>query len=357
MRFIPVNYLRSGQKVASDLALSKDRVMLRKGVVLNTSIIHKIASLGFQGVYIEDELSEGIVIEEVISHDLKVKTKKEIESLFTSVEHNRSSNVKKKISSIRPLVEDIVDEISHNRNIMINAIDLRTFDDYTYSHSLNVTVISAVIGTALNMSRSALNELAMGAIIHDVGKMFISKDILNKSGKLTPEEFEVIKKHSELGYKYLCDYFDISENSRIASLQHHEKYDGSGYPNGISGEEIHKYSRIVCLADVYDALMSDRPYRKAMPPSEVIEYIMGGYNTMFDPEVVSALTRKIAPYPVGTCIRLSTGEIGIVVQNNEWASLRPVVKLIVKGKPTDRYIDLSNDREALNITVQEVINN
>jgi hypothetical protein len=102
--------------------------------------------------------------------------------------------------------------------------------------------------------------------------------------------------------------------------------------------------------------MSDRPYRKAMPPSEVLEYIMSGYNTMFDPEIVTALMKKIAPYPVGTCLKLSTGEIGIVVQNNEETSLRPVVKLIVEGKPTDNYIDLSNDRDALNITVKEVIN-
>ncbi len=356
MRFVPVNYLRSGQRVGSDLILTQNMVLLRRGVVLNASIIHKVSSLGFQGIYIDDELSEGIDVEEVISHDLKVKTKKEIESLFTSVKHNRPSTAKRHVSSIRALVENIVDEISHNRNVMINVIDLRTFDDYTYSHSLNVAVISAVIGTALKMNRAAVNELAMGALIHDVGKMFIGRDTLNKPDRLTHEEFEQIKKHSELGYKYLCDYFDISESSKIVSLQHHEKYDGTGYPSGISGEGIHKYSRIVCLADVYDALMSDRPYRKAMPPSEVIEYIMSGYNTMFDPEAVTALTRKIAPYPVGTCLMLSTGQIGIVVQNNESTSLRPVVKLIVKGKPTNRFIDLSNDREALNITVKEVIN-
>lgn len=356
MRFVPVNFLRSGQKVASDLVLSKNRVLLRRGVVLNTSIIHKVSSLGFQGIYIDDELSEGINVEEVISHDLKVKTKKEVESLFTHIERNRQTNVKKQVKEIKPLIENIVDEISHNRNVMINVIDLRTFDDYTYSHSLNVAVISAVMGTALKMNKAEVNELAMGALIHDVGKMFVDRSILNKPGKLTPEEFEQIKKHSELGFKYLCDYFDISENSKIASLQHHEKFNGTGYPSGISGEDIHRYSRIVCIADVYDALMSDRPYRKAMQPSEVIEYIMSGYNTMFDPEIVTALTRKIAPYPVGTCLRLSTGEIGIVVRNNESTSLRPVVKLIEKGKPTENYIDLSSDRNALNITVNEVIN-
>jgi HD-GYP domain-containing protein (c-di-GMP phosphodiesterase class II) len=356
MRFVPVNFLRSGQKVASDLVLSRNRVLLRSGVVLNAALIRKVSYMGIQGIYIDDELSEGINIEEVISHDLKIKTKKEVESLFTKIENDQESGIKEQLNAIKPLIEDIVNEISRNRHVMINVIDLRTFDDYTYSHSLNVAVISAVVGTALKMSKTDVNELAMAGLIHDVRKMFVNRDILNKPGKLTPEEFDHMKKHSELGFQYLSGHFDISANSKIAALQHHEKINGTGYPNNLAGEEIHKYSRIVCVADVYDALMSDRPYRKAMHPSEVIEYIMGGYNTMFDPDIVTALTRKIAPYPVGTCLKLSTGDIGIVVKNNEETSLRPVIKLIVDGKPTENYVDLANDRSALNITVKEIVN-
>lgn len=356
MRFVPISHVRTGQKLASDLTISRNRVLLRKGVVLKPSLLRKIANLGFQGVYVDDELSQGIDIEEVISHDLKLSTKKELESLFTSIERNNKSSAKKQIKSLQPLINSIVSEISHNRHVMINVIDLRTYDDYTYSHSLNVSVISAVIGTALGMSREAVSELAMGALIHDVGKMFVDKKILNKPERLTTKEFEEMKKHSELGFEYLCGHFDISENSKITALQHHEKYDGSGYPNELSGEDIHKYSRIVCVADVYDALMSDRPYRKAMLPSDVMEYMMGGYNTMFDPEIVSALTKKVAPYPVGTCLLLSTGQLGIVIENNESASLRPVVKLVENGKPTDQYIDLSNDHSALSITVKEIVN-
>ncbi len=356
MRFVPLSHIKPGQKLASDLVISKNRVLLRKGAVLKSSLIKKISLLGFQGVYIDDELSRGIDIEEMISHDLKISTKKEIESLFVSIQNNSESNVRRQIKSLKPLIHSIVSEITQNRHVMINVIDLRTYDDYTYSHSLNVSVISAVIGTALGMSKETVNELAMGALIHDVGKMFVDRAILNKPDKLTPEEFELMKQHSELGFQYLCKHFDISENSKITALQHHEKFNGSGYPLGLSGSDIHQFSRIVCVADVYDALMSDRPYRKAMLPADVMEYIMSGYSTMFDPEIVNALTMKVAPYPIGTLLILSTGQTGIVVENNESAGLRPMVKLIENGKPTDRFIDLSNDRSALNVTVKGIVN-
>jgi HD-GYP domain-containing protein (c-di-GMP phosphodiesterase class II) len=319
-------------------------------------LIQKITRLGYQGLYIEDELSEGLEITDVIRHDLRVKTRDELQMLFYNVENNITSNVKRHIRNVKSMAKNIVDEILCNRHAMINLIDLRTYDDYTYSHSLNVTVLSIVLGAALGLGKDTICELAIGALIHDTGKMFIQKEILNKPGQLTDGEFEEIKKHSELGYRYLCDNPDIPESSKIATLHHHEQYDGNGYPNGLTGEEIHLFGRIIAVADVYDALTSDRPYRKAMLPSDAIEYIMGGYGTLFDPDSVRALTQKVAPYPIGTCVRLSTGETGIVVKNYEDTSLRPMVKLIVDSKPSNRYINLSSDRSALNITVKEIIN-
>lgn len=356
MRFIPITYVQPGQRLAADLTASKNKILVRRGVVLSAPLIRKVGTLGFQGVYIDDDLSEGLEIIDVVSHDLKMKTKNEVEALFTSVETNFVSNAVMKMSSIKGLVQNIVDEIFHNRRVMLNVIDLRAYDDYTYSHSLNVAVLSIIVGITLGMSKDSLNELAMGALLHDIGKMFVDKDILNKPTKLTPEEFEHMKKHSELGYDYLKSHFDISQNSRIAALQHHEHYNGEGYPSKISGQDIHLFGRIVCLVDVYDALTSDRPYRKAMLPSDAMEYIMSGFNTLFDPEIVRALTRKVAPYPVGTILRLSTGELCIVTENHEGTGLRPVVRIVEDNKPTDRVIDLANDRSALNITVKEIVN-
>jgi len=356
MRYIATNNLREGHVLAMDLVFSRDTVLLRKGKTLTSSLIQKIALLGYQGLYIEDELSAGIEIDDVINPDLRIKTRSELELMFHNVEFNVTSSVKDNIRSIQSLAKEIVDEILHNRETMINIIDLRNYDDYTYSHSLNVTVLSVVMGTAMGLSRDMIYELAVGALIHDTGKMFIPKDILHKPGRLTPEEYEEIKKHSELGYRYLLNNYDLPEGSMTATLHHHEQYNGGGYPSGLKGEEIHLFGRIISAADVYDALTSDRPYREAMLPSDAIEYIMAGYNTMFDPEIVMAITQKVAPYPIGTCVRLSTGQIGIVVKNYETTSLRPMIRLIEDNRPTDKCIDLTNDRSTLNITVQEIIN-
>ena len=356
MRYVPTTHLKPGYILATNLIFSHGLILLRKGKTLTPSLIRKISFLGYQGLYIEDELSKGLEISDVISSDLRARTRSELQRLFYNVENNITSNVKKHISKVRLLAKDIVDEILNNHHAVINIIDLRTFDDYTYCHSLNVTVLSVVLATALGLDKGTVYELAIGALIHDTGKMFVEKNILNKPGKLTSEEFEAIKKHSVLGYQYLCGNPNIPKDSRLAILHHHEQYNGNGYPDGLSNENIHLFGRIISVADVYDALTSDRPYRKAMLPSDAIEYIMAGYNTMFDPTVVKTLTKKVAPYPVGTCIRLSTGETGIVVKNYESTSMRPMVKLFVDNKPSDKYIDLAHDRSTFNITVKEIIN-
>ncbi len=356
MRYIATAHLKPGHQLATDLVLSKGLILLRKGKSLTPSHIRKISLLGYQGLYIEDELSEGLEINDVISGDLRVRTQNELQRLFHNVEKNITSSVQKHICQVRLLAKDIVDEILSNDHAMINIIDLRTFDDYTYSHSLNVTVLSVVMATAMRLSRETITELAIGALVHDTGKMFVNKKILNKPDRLTDEEFEEIKNHSMLGYQYISGNPNIPETAKLAILHHHEQYNGNGYPSGLEGEEIHLFGRIISVADVYDALTSDRPYRRAMLPSDAIEYIMGGYGTMFDPTVVKVLTKKVAPYPIGTCVKLSTGETGIVIKNYESTSMRPMVKLIVDNMPSDKCIDLTNDRSALNITVREIIN-
>ena len=356
MRYVPVKHLRSGHKLASDLVLSRNRVLLRKGRMLTDSLIKKIASLGYQGLYIDDDLSKGLHVNDIISTELKMTMKNELQALLDNTSVNRPNSLRLRMKTIDKLLQYTIDEILHSKQIMVNMIDLRTYDDYTYSHSLNVAILSVVVGATLGFNKKELHPLAVGALLHDTGKMFIDKDILNKPARLTPDEFDEIKKHSERGYSYLCDYLDIPDESKRTALQHHEQFNGKGYPYALSGEQIHTFGRIVGVVDVFDALTADRPYRKAMLPSDALEYIMGGYNTMFDPSVVSALTKKIAPYPVGTCIRLSTDEIGIVVKNHENASLRPVIKLIKDDKPTDKYIDLAHDRAALNVTIKEIVN-
>jgi HD-GYP domain-containing protein (c-di-GMP phosphodiesterase class II) len=240
---------------------------------------------------------------------------------------------------------------------MVNIIDIRTFDNYTFSHSLNVAVLSVVIGTALKLDRRQLRDIAMGALIHDIGKVFIDKKILNKPGKLTSGELNEIRKHCQEGYDYIKSNCLIPEDAMKAILTHHEQFDGNGYPSSLKRDEIHYFGRIISVADVYDALTSDRPYRSALLPSDAVEYIMSGYGSMFDPKVVTAFIRKVAPFPIGTCVRLSNGITGIVVENYESYGLRPKIRVIEAEKPTDEIIDLAHDNTTLNLTVQQVLSN
>jgi HD-GYP domain-containing protein (c-di-GMP phosphodiesterase class II) len=190
-------------------------------------------------------------------------------------------------------------------------------------------------------------------MLHDIGKVFIPKEILNKPGRLSDEEFEAIKSHSVKGHEYLKKFFDMPASSSSGVLQHHERFNGSGYPAGIKGNKITPFGKIIAIADVYDALTSKRAYRDAIDPSEAIEYIMGGCGSLFDPALVDIFLKKIAPYPIGTCVSLSNGMTGLVSENYSDCCLRPKVKIIKHGniEVEPYFIDLKSDMSTLNITV------
>lgn len=268
---------------------------------------------------------------------------------FTGINRDTADNAK-------AIVQDIIEQIIENKGITVNMIDLKTYDDYTYYHSVNVGVLSLVLGVALGRNRPTLYKLGVGALLHDIGKMFIDKDIIDKPDSLTPEEYEEVKKHPTLGYEYLVNSnLDLPISGLIGILQHHERNDGSGYPDGLCGKEIHEFGRIIAIADVFDAMTSDRPYRPGMMPSEVMEYLMGGAGTLFDPELVYLFTRKVAAFPLGTCVLLSNGLTAIVVKNYEDCCLRPKVKIIRSDDAHPLYFDLKNDRNLANLTITGVV--
>ena len=356
MRYVPSYCLRPGQRIANDITLFDNRVFVRRGKVLSTNLINRIQAIGFQGAYIDDDISMDLDVVSIVSEELQYKAKKEIKSLYGYAEMRNETPISHEFTTIGSVIEDIVEQLLKNRHAMVNIVDLRSFDDYTYSHCLNVAILSVVVGTALRLSRKALELLAMGALLHDIGKVFIDKNIINKPGKLTDEEFDAVKKHCRSGLDYISPCKSIPKASLKAVLSHHERYNGKGYPDQLSGEDIPLFGRIVCVADVYDALTSDRPYRKAMLPSDALEYIISEYNEMFDPTVVDAFVKKVAPYPVGTCVKLSNDMDAIVIENFESCGLRPKVRIISEGMQTKETINLATDASALNLTIKNVVN-
>ena len=347
MRFVPTSCLRSGMVLGRDLFGHQNELMLSEGQELSHIEIFRIKKLRYQGAFIEDEISKDIEVQSVLSTTLKNSAVRAVKAVCFQLETDGGPDTS--IYQLKMVAEEIVDEITQNNNAMINMIDLKVFDDYTYYHSVNVAALSILIGATMGLAKKNLCMLGLGALLHDIGKIFIAKEILDKPGKLTAAELEEIRTHSRLGSEYLTDRWEVPVESNMAVLTHHEYYDGTGYPNGLKGNEIPQFGKIVAVSDVFDALTSDRPYRRQISPSEAIEFVMGGSGSQFDPGIVKTFVKKIVPYPVGTCVNLSNGQTGIVIKNFENYGMRPQVKII--SSQGGEIYDLCNNRELLNVTI------
>lgn len=331
MRYIEIDRGASGMVLAKSIYDENGRVLLGYQSVLTNEFIEKLKERGFPGIYIEDELSKDIDVQEPITQELRNR----------GVEALRNNN----IDATLDVAKQIVDQLLESAVVSIDMVDLRTFDDYTYRHSVNVSVLSTIIGMNLQLSREYIEELAIAAILHDIGKIMVDPIILNKPGKLTAEEFTEVQMHPEYAYEILKKRFDISARTRAGILSHHENEDGTGYPHKLKGSQIYQYAKIVHVADVFDALTSRRPYKEAYARSEAVEYLMASGGSLFDTNIVKNFLKSVSVYPVGMTVTLSTGHTGVVVKNTT-STLRPVVRLM-----DGREIDLSDPNKYRNITI------
>lgn len=204
---------------------------------------------------------------------------------------------------------------------------------------------TSVMGMAYGYDAEELLTLSMGALLHDIGKTLIPDEILLKEGPLDNEEYEQMKQHAEEGYRLLKDMPNIPLLTAHCAFQHHERLDGSGYPRGICGDDIHEYAKWIAIADSYDAMTTNRVYRKAMLPHEAMEVIYGGAGSLYEQKMVEVFRDKIALYPIGITVRLNTGEVGVVVDLNKTNVKRPIVRILrdAQGQElqTPYEIDLS----------------
>lgn len=359
MRFVPAPCLRRGMVCAKRIRGKNGELLLNKGAIIQDSYIRRIRELGIIGIYIEDHLSEGIEFVDIITETQRSNSVSTVKSLFENVSKGVPSS-RASIQMLRKTVDEIVETIIKNKDLNVNLSDLKIFDDYTYFHSVNVGVLAILIATRMKLPNHRLSEIGMAAMLHDVGKVFVNKQILNKPGRLNDEELSEMKSHSERGFEYLRFGFpSFSQDMLRAIMEHHERIDGNGYPASKRSGQISEYARIISLVDVFDALTSDRPYRRALAPSDAIEYIMAESNKAFDPIITKFFLSCVMPYSPGTTVRLSNDWVGIVVRNNFEASLRPRVRIIrhqVEELESDKdfkpyEIDLLNDKDRLGITI------
>jgi HD-GYP domain-containing protein (c-di-GMP phosphodiesterase class II) len=357
MRYVPIQSIKENSILKKTVYGPNGNVLLKEGVNLDSYYIEKIKNLGINGVYIEDDLSKGIEIKNLISEELRHEAVTSVQKTFIYAQksHVSDKELNENNDQINKITEKIVDEILNSEDLMINMIDLKVFDDYTFYHSLNVAIISIVLGASMDFTKEELYALGLGAILHDIGKIFVPKEILNKPDKLDSKEWYMMRKHPIKGFEFLKEKFKLPAESYKGIIMHHERWNGSGYPKEHAYNEITKYARVIAVADVYDALISDRPYRKGLLPSEAIEYIIAGNDTLFDPKIVEKFLRKVTPYPSGTIVKLSNNSLAIVVENYEGQGNRPLVKVFNENKKSIKPYTLDlRKHENLSITITGV---
>lgn len=226
------------------------------------------------------------------------------------------------------VVDDMVDSIFRNRDALASLSRLKNFDDYTFHHSINVSVLALTLGRHLGILKGELKRLGVGAILHDVGKMRVPEEILNKPGRLTEEEFAVMKTHTLHGAKILMQTSAVPDDCATVALNHHERFDGRGYPRALKGLSIGKFGLVSAIADVYDAVTSDRVYHKGMPSHQALQKMFEWAKTDFYPLYVQKFIQCLGIYPIGSLVRLDSAEVGVVSRQNHDQLLRPWVRLV-----------------------------
>ena len=250
---------------------------------------------------------------------------------------------------VKRVVNQMIDSIFRNLEALASLTRIKGYDEYTFVHSINVCILCLALGRHLNLSREEMQQLGIGALLHDAGKMKVPPHILNKRGKVTEEEYHEIKKHPLYTLEVLEKAEGIPDASIKMALQHHERYNGKGYPYGIPGDQISRFGQMVAIIDVYDAITSDRCYQMGIPPHEGIKKIYGWAKHDFSQVLVEKFIQSIGIYPMGTLVQLDTNEVGIVYSINRQKILRPKVLLIFKDShwryANPMLIDLMQNQE------------
>ncbi|MBC7860451.1 MAG: HD-GYP domain-containing protein [Burkholderiaceae bacterium] len=236
-----------------------------------------------------------------------------------------------------PLVEEISDSVLRNSGALISLARLKTSDDYTYMHSVAVCALMVALARALGFDEDGCREAGLAGLLHDIGKASIPLAILNKPGKLTEEEFAAVKQHPEFGHEVLVKSGTLSPGALEVCLHHHEKMDGSGYPNQLVGEEISLLARMGAVCDVYDAITSNRPYKNGWDPAESVAHMIS-WKGHFDQAVLSAFIKTLGIYPTGALVKMKSGRLAVVLEQHPTLFTKPVVRVFFSTKD-DTYIE------------------
>ncbi|WP_219833962.1 HD-GYP domain-containing protein [Paenibacillus sp. R14(2021)] len=324
-----------GKIVKHDVVNAFGVTVLPAGIVLREEHVELLEKHNVDFISIERDIIEHTPPQAKTPRAAVSQVVERAKALYESIRESGEIPMKELQTEVIPAVQSV----AKHPNIFELFEAVKAQGDYTYQHNIGVGVLSTMIGKWLGMDGEELTALTLAATLHDVGKVKVPPEIINKPGKLTDEEFEIVKKHAIYGYELLKRTPDISYRAALVALQHHEREDGRGYPLGLASDAIDMFSKIVAVADIFHAMSSDRPYHKALPFYEVVRQLRDGYFGQLDPHIVSVFLDNITTKLVGQKVVLTDDRVGEIVFINPHDEEAPLIKV------GEEFIDLSSQRK------------
>lgn len=371
--FTKSDAIKKGMKLEQEIMDDKGHVLIARGTVLDDFMVNSLLQMQVEGVFTEgNEVSlSSFPMPENAAKEPPKEIAPEIEERIAKIsETDRakillSESVKERVSegvsylyantdtenfsdTTTNVAHSLMKAVLENDAVAVDIEALKVSDEYTFKHSVDVASMAMIVGRKYGLDQKETYEVGITGLLHDIGKSKIPLEILNKPGKLDDWEFRLMKKHSLLGYQLLKKKKDFSPRIMLGVLEHHEKIDGTGYPNGILGKDISLYAKILAVVDIYDALVTERVYKKAFSHRDALEMIMAMTGEL-DIGIMQSFLSSVILYPVGSNVLLSNGEWARVVKNQPDCITRPKVV----GLETGRTYDLAEDIKCANIVVMQ----
>lgn len=338
-RYIHIYQCQPGDVLAADIYDKNGVFILSKNEIIDKHVIKRLSAMGIRQLSVY-EVQEGEKIEE--DRSILAEFKKDYmqdTNTMKQVLGDLAAGRKLDYEKIESVSNSIYMKISSVSNILECMNEVKSMDEYTYTHSINVSIYALLLAKWLNFSEEETRNVVTTGILHDIGKSRIPGEILNKKGPLLPEEYEQMKHHTDIGYHLSKDIPNLTDEIREGILMHHEREDGKGYPLRIKGDKINRYAKIIAVADVYDALTSERVYKKRITPFDTFNELMGiGYG-YFDTRILMTFLSNISTYYIGTKVKMNNGETGKVIFVAPQCISMPIVDI------SGRCVDLSQNRQ------------
>ncbi len=338
-----------GQVTAENIYSRDGNLLVKEGTIISYELISKLKKhkVNYREILtsIAEDFKDGPVIPDEVMIDSADVVKKVFDDVINRDKATPESAIPvENLDLVKRVVEELMALLMNSDDLLYHLSEVMNIDDYTYRHGVNVTILSILTAKAMGYKYGEIHEIAMGALLHDIGKAAVPGALIRKSTRLTPEEIEIIKEHPQLGYELVKDLDAVPKSVKDIIHYHHEKLDGSGYPEGLSGLDIPKHVRLVTVCDMYDAMTTSRSYRKRMPLHTALEILMKDSVYKIDPEVYRQMTGTICLYPKGMGVILSNGKVGIVSEYRHQNPTRPVIQVVdfdlTQGSVNVEAIDL-----------------